>query len=109
MLPLFNPTLEISVRGDSVRDMLYQLIGNLSVSIEAEHQMVQVITNSSFICNAINTLAEIWKVNAGADGVWQDSQGNAIPHQALLEVILKFKARIDLRVFLCGPVTHNTD
>ena len=104
IIPLFNPTLEVSIRGQNARDLLYQIICSLSVAHDTGHESVSITVNSSYAYNAINTWCYSWMLNAQDDGVWKDSDGKPVVHQQLLEIILKFKEKLELQVFLCGPV-----
>ena len=104
IIPLFNPTLEISIRGQNVQDLFYQILGSLTAAHETGHESVSISVNSSYVCNAINTWCYSWMVNARDDGVWRDSDGQPVIHQPILEAILKYRERLEMQVFLCGPV-----
>ena len=109
MVPLFNPTLEVSIRGQNVRDLLYQIIGSLSVALDTGHQSVSISINSSYAFHAINTWCDSWKIDARRDGIWRDSSGKPIIYQPLLETILGFKNKLEMQVFLCEPVIDVTE
>ena len=102
--PVFCPTLELSVRGSSVHDMLSQLVSSLGAALESNHKSVAIFTNSSFICNALNLWCKDWISLAGDDGKWVDTNGDPVPYQSLLESILNFKDRIEMQIFLIAPV-----
>ena len=101
---VFCPTLELSVRGSSVHDMLSQMISSLGAALASNHTSVAIFTNSSFICNALNLWCRDWISLAGDDGKWIDSSGDPVPYQPLLEAVLDYKNQIEMQVFLIAPV-----
>ena len=109
MHPLFNPTMELLVRGRNARDLLCQIIGCVTAAAESGHVTICVQTNSVFVCNAVNTLCHVWQLESESSGVWRDQDGNPVPFQEQLETIIKLKERLDMRVFLCEPVIHTLE
>ena len=107
IIPLFNPTLEISIRGQNDRDLLYQILGSLTAAHETGHESVSISVNSSYVYHAINFWSYSWMADAkdSSDGVWRDLETDQpIVHQQILEAILKYREKLEMRVFLCGPL-----
>ena len=104
---VFNPSLEVSVRGSSVRDSLYQILGSLTVAADCGHTSVVLFTNSSYIVNVMNVWSRVWISLAGDDGIWHTSDGDLVPHQDLFEAVLEFQSRLEMQVFLINPVVHS--
>ena len=106
---VFTPTLEVSIRGSSIRDSLYQILGSLSVAADCGHTSVVLFSNSSYIVNVINVWSHSWIASAGDDGIWHTSTGDIVPHQSLFEAILEYKNRLEMRVFLIEPINHSQE